>query len=81
MALRNQHVLDGIEDALLSVARQLTDFLENATGFARRSAARLAPRRADHHFIGACAEDLRELGNLIGPQRDIAALPKWSSPE
>lgn len=69
-----EHVLDHADDALLSVARQLTDFLENLARLSDRAATLSRRARFVEQLFHRNPEHLRHLVELIDSEQQGSAL-------
>jgi hypothetical protein len=72
--MSNEHVLDGSEDLLLTVAWQGAHALENGFGFTNRAGAALLLFAAEKE-IRRDTERFGELGELIGAKTRCFAFP------
>jgi hypothetical protein len=70
----DEHILNGVEDALLLGARKLTDLIEKLPGFADRSGAAFFTVAAEK-IIGRNAERFGQTGELFGAKADGLAFP------
>ena len=78
--LGGQHIRNGGENALLPVARQLADFLEDQTRLARWPIAALTRRRLADQRIYADSEQLCQNRQLFRSHGNWFAFPKRISP-